>query len=116
MELKDFFEKVGGNYDEVIGRLRKDSLITKYLGLFGSDDSFANLKAAIASKDWQAGFAASHTLKGLAANLGLENLRAAASDICENLRHGEPDGTVDSQLESVEAAYEEASCAISELD
>lgn len=115
MTLEEFYKQVGGDYNEVLSRLRKDGLITKYLGLFGTDTSFAELGQAFAAKDWPGVFAASHTLKGLAANLGLENLRAAASDICENCRNKEPDGNVAAQYERVSAAYEAATEAIAGL-
>lgn len=113
--LEEFYTQVGGSYEEVLGRLRKDSLITKYLGLFGSDQSFADLAKAVPAQDWQGVFAASHTLKGLAANLGLENLRAAASDICENCRNKQPDENVQAQFERVEQEYQQALSAIDTL-
>lgn len=115
MTLEEFYTQVGGSYDEVLSRLRKDSLITKYLGLFGSDESYTDLARAMSAQDWQGVFAASHTLKGLAANLGLENLRAAASDICENCRNKEPDANVQAQFERVETEYKQALGAIDAL-
>lgn len=115
MTLEEFYEKVGGSYSETLSRLRKDAMIVKYLGFFDKDTSYADLESAYAARDWKQVFAASHTLKGVAANLGLEGLRAAASDICENCREKDPDDTVQAQFDQVKAQYSNACAAIGEL-
>lgn len=116
MTLEELYQQCGGSYAGALERLRRDELITKYLGMFLKDPSFAELAEAVPAKDWKAGFAASHNLKGVAANLGLESLRAAASDICEEMRNGEPTGNMEEMLAAVKVEYEKAIEAISSLD
>ena len=42
MEVKDFYEALGADYNVIIGRLRKDDRIKKYLLLFLKDDNLNN--------------------------------------------------------------------------
>lgn len=86
MELKEFFAAVGGDYDAVLGRLMSESLILRFLRKFPADPSYQNLNAALAEGDISTAFRAVHTLKGTAANLGLDTLAAAASELTEALR------------------------------
>lgn len=116
MDLETFYAQVGGSYAETLERLRKDTLVKKYLGLFTKDESFAQLKAAVAASDWQACFAASHNLKGVTANLGLGALQKAASDICEDMRPGTPTGDVAAEFAAVESEYDKTIEAIAALD
>lgn len=115
MTLDEFYALVGGSVDEVMSRLQLERLVRKYLGLFEQDDSYQQLTAAIASRNWEDVFRASHTLKGVAANLGLGDLYRASSDLCENCRGKEPDDSVDEQFEAVKVAYDKAKAAIDQL-
>mgnify|MGYP000720090130 CR=1 FL=1 len=55
----------------------------RFLRLFPLDDSFPRLSEALGRGDVQAAFRAAHTLKGVAANLGLERLRALARELAD---------------------------------
>lgn len=112
MTLDEFYKSVGGSLEETLRRLPSERLIVKYLGLFESDDSYSRLCDEVAAHSAKGIFEASHSLKGVAANLGLENLRAAASDICENCRDKEPDDSLNSQFEAVKVAYDKTKQAI----
>lgn len=104
MDLKTFFKEVGGDYEAVITRLPGDSLICKFVKKFVNDPSFNALKEAAEAGDIAAAFMAAHTLKGTAANLGLDNLANAASELTEKLRNADkmPD---EKYLNKVEEAY-----------
>ena len=54
---------------------------------FMQDGNLAALDAALQAKDYQAAFDASHTLKGVAGNLGLKPLFDAVVEIVEPLRN-----------------------------
>lgn len=115
MTLDEFYSKVGGSLDEVMSRLQLERLVRKYLGLFSQDDSYEQLCAAMESRNWEDVFRASHTLKGVAANLGLGDLFRASSDLCENCRGKEPDDSADSQFEAIKVAYDKSKAAIDQL-
>ena len=51
MTLFEFYNSLGESLDEVLGRLRLESRIAKYLGLFLNDPSFDELKNAFAKND-----------------------------------------------------------------
>ena len=73
MTLSEFYSSLDESLDEVLERLRMESRVAKYLKLFLSDPSFTELKEAFAGNDAQTAFRAAHTLKGVAANLGLRD-------------------------------------------
>lgn len=115
MTLEEFYTKVGSSYAAAMARLRKEELIKKYLTMFLDDPSYKQLCDAVAAQDWRAVFAASHTLKGAAANLELTNLFQAASEVCENTRHGDPELDIEKQMEAVHTEYDIAVNAIREV-
>ena len=115
MTLQEFYDKTGGDYEEVLDRLRKPERIQKYLKLFEEDDNYDKLRSAVRAKDNKAAFEASHNLKGACLNLGLEDLRQAASTICEEYRNGNPGPDVEKQLADVTDAYMQAMVCIKEL-
>lgn len=86
MELKDFYTSVGGDYDTVLNRLPSVSLILRFGEKFLHDPSWDELHHAWKGNDVPAAFRAAHTLKGISANLGLDVLYKAASDLVEQLR------------------------------
>lgn len=95
MNLQTFYEKVGGNYTEVLSRLISDRLITKFLLKFPDDPSYAVLSVSIDHEDYEEAFRAAHTLKGVCLNLGLSNLAQNATALTELLRSA--NGQVDQE-------------------
>lgn len=87
MELRAFFAAVGGDYEQVLSRLPSENMIRRFLHRFPDDPSYASLKAALAQGDIPTAFRAAHTIKGTAANLGLDALAADASALTEALRN-----------------------------
>ena len=86
MELKEFYNIIGGDYNEVLSRLATDQRIQKYLLRFLDVPDFELLKEALAAKDWEKAFLAAHTLKGNALNLGLGTFTTADTELTEYLR------------------------------
>lgn len=87
MRIEEFYEKVGGSYDEVLNRLPSEAMIKKYLLRFLDDPFFGKLEKAWRENDVQEAFLAAHTLKGTAAVLGLGALSAASDVLTEKLRN-----------------------------
>lgn len=115
MELNDFFASVGGDYSQVLARLPGENMIRRFLGKFLRDPSHADLHAALEREDIESAFRAAHTLKGTAANLGLDGLAAAASELTEALRGADtlpPRHLVD----ACDAAYRATVDQIARLD
>ena len=116
MSLSEFYSSLGESLDEVLDRLRMESRIMKYLRLFLEDPSFNELKETFESKDAKTAFRAAHTLKGVAANLGLNKLSNTSSDLTEDLRPGVFTDKSQALLEKVEADYIAAVEGIKQLE
>lgn len=90
MSVRAFYDRIGGDYEEVIQRLTDDQLIKKYLNMFVKAEDYSRLQEHMQNHDWQAAFESVHNIKGNALNLGLAGLIEASSLLCEALRYGEP--------------------------
>lgn len=88
MTLMDCYAALGGNYDDVIGRLRSERLVQKLLLKFPDDPSYDLLRTSMAEGNDSEAFRAAHTLKGICLNLGFTNLQHSSSALTEALRHG----------------------------
>ena len=82
MTLDQFYRAVGGTAAEAAPRLGGADATRRFLRLFPLDDSFPRLSEALGRGDVQTAFRAAHTLKGVAANLGLERLRRRPTGGC----------------------------------
>ena len=105
MNSKNFYDSIGGSYEEVMQRLGNDSLIERFVKMFPSDESYANLCKAMDEKNWSEVFGASHTLKGICANLSFKNLYEAASTLTEDVRKGSPSEKVHDYFDKVCSEY-----------
>jgi len=97
MNIRECYDTIGADFEDVLGRLGSESLIQR----FADDGSYNELTEALAEKNAEKAFRAAHTLKGICLNLGLKNLYTVSSDLTEKLRGRELDG--------YEALYEKVS-------
>jgi len=51
MNLKECYEKFGGDFDGVMGRLRREQLVEKFLYKFLDDKSYELYENAMSKKD-----------------------------------------------------------------
>ena len=86
MNIKDFYETVGGDYADAISRFQNDALIKRFLKMIESDDSFAKLTEAVVDGNVHDAFFAAHTLKGFSLNLSLTDFAVACSEMSDCLR------------------------------
>ncbi|MFR0935042.1 Hpt domain-containing protein [Gemmiger formicilis] len=92
MTLQEFYDRIGGDYKATISRLPSEALIKKFVLKYPGDPSFNQLKDALAAQDWELAFRASHTLKGVAQNLGMDRLYKTAATLCDAVRGPKPGG------------------------
>lgn len=104
MTIKECYDTMGADYQNVFGRFLSEALVKKFALKFLDDDSFSNLKEALAAGNVEEAFRAAHTLKGVCLNLGFDNLYEVSSAITEVLRAGELAGT-DEMIKKVEEQY-----------
>ena len=103
MTIKESYEAMGADYQNTLNRFPNEAFIKKFVLKFLDDNSYANLKEAIAAGNVEEAFRA-HTLKGVCLNLGFDNLYKASSAITEIFRAGELAGAEEA-FEEVEKQY-----------
>ena len=92
MTLQECFIALEGDYNDVIGRLRSERMVQKYVLKFLDDQNFALLCRALESGNLEEAFRAAHTLKGLCQTLGFTKLQLSSSMATEKLRAGDLEG------------------------
>lgn len=106
MTLQECYDKIGGDYAEVMERLGNIERIEKYVVKFLEDPTYRMLCEAKAVGDDKAVFLQIHTLKGVSQNLGFGNLYRASYVMTEAVRGGVP-LCDESLFEAVTKAYYE---------
>ncbi|MDD7219748.1 MAG: Hpt domain-containing protein [Clostridia bacterium] len=86
MTTEECYQKLGGNYSEVLGRMMKQDFIEKFMKKFLEDDSYSLLCDAMEAQNRAEAFRAAHTLKGVCQNLGFGTLASSSSRLTEILR------------------------------
>lgn len=106
MTARQCYELIGADYDKVLGWLIEDSFVEKFIIMFADSDYYRPIEDALKEKNYDAAFRSVHSLKGVAANLGFDRLFNVSSELCEKLRHGEPDRDVSDLLENVREEHD----------
>ena len=117
MTVRECYEKMGANYDDVLSRLRTDDRITRFLGKVADDESFTLLCNSLKERNMEEAFRAAHTLKGICLNLSITKLQESASRITEALRgKTEYDPAIEPLLEEVRRDHELTVACIRAID
>lgn len=95
MNLKDCYLKFGGDFDEVLGRLRREQTVRKFVFKFLDDKSFSLFEASMVKKDYSEALRAVHTLKGICQNLSFTRLFESSSLVTNALKENDWDKAVD---------------------
>ena len=86
--MRETLIQYGMDWDRTMERFGYDeSLYLECLSMLLEDPNPGRLHSALSSGDLSAAFDAAHTLKGVAANMGLLPLHSAVSALVEPLRH-----------------------------
>lgn len=115
MTLKEFYAAVGGDYDATLNRIPKESMVLRFVKKYTDDKTYAQLTEAVKAQDWETAFRASHTLKGVAQNLGFDRLYAVSVPLTEAMRGAKPLDDF-SLLAAVQTVQAETLAAIAKLD
>lgn len=115
MTVKECYEAMGGDYEDVLKRLMNEARIQKFALMFNKDPSMGQLQEAMEAGDCETAFRAAHTLKGICANLGFSSLFKESHDITEALRAGDME-TAKVMWPGVQACYERVINALNQLE
>ena len=89
--FQTIFNAYGGDNSTAMGRFfGNEGMYLRFLDMFFQDESFQQLENALDAGDLKDAFAAAHTLKGVAGNMGLTPFYEAVCVIVERLRTEEP--------------------------
>ena len=86
MTVKECYAAMGGNYDDVMSRLRTDERVTKFLRKIVDDKTYELLETSLANNNVEEAFRAAHTIKGMCMNLSVTKLFESANKLTEALR------------------------------
>lgn len=91
--LLNALREIGVDVDGTISRFMNNSEIyVKFLARFPDEDRVTPIHEAIAAKDYDKLLSAAHKMKGVTANLGMDQLSAKAAEIVTKVRNGFFDG------------------------
>lgn len=97
MTLQECYSIIG-NYNEVMKRLPRETMVIKFIMKFLDDKSYELLMTSIENSDYKSAFMASHTIKGVCQNLSFTRLYNSSHLITEALRDENPDISLISEL------------------
>ena len=115
MTVRECYEQMGADFDNVLGRLGSEQMVQRFALKFLNDTSYQTLEETLKEKNVEQAFRAAHTLKGVCLNLGFDNLYKVSSAITEVLRAGELAGTKKA-FEEIEKQYNITVNAIKAID
>lgn len=114
-EVKEALQNNGVDVAETLRRfMGKEEFYEKVLLKFKEDVTFERYQKAAGEKDWKEVFRALHTLKGVAANLGMTVLAEKTSAAVEKLRKNNLQG-IEKEFKEMETAYKNVMCIIQKL-
>jgi len=111
MTLIECYLALGGDYQDVISRLRTDERVKKFLIKFLDDTSYQNLSASLQAENYEEAFRAAHTLKGVSQNLGFTKLYKSSSAMADLLRDRQKHDA-SNLMKQVDADYKQLTDAV----
>lgn len=115
-KFRKSLEENGTDVETVLKRfLGNEAMYMKFLLKFIDDKNYDDVIESIEKRDYETAFETAHTLKGVAANLGIEHVYAASSRITELLRNKPGDQNVDAELDEYKEQLQEAYETIREV-
>ena len=100
MTVQELYEKIGGNFDAAKKILPSEALIGRVVVKLLKDGSMQKLRDGVAAGDGKAIFEGAHALKGVTANLGLQNISDLAAEIADEFRTGRERSLSDEELQA----------------
>lgn len=115
MTVRECYESVGSDYENVLSRLGNENMVKRFAIKFLKDPNFDELTDALQKKDGERAFRAVHTLKGVCLNLGFDRLYEVSAALTEDLREKDTTGT-EAGYEAVKKEYERLCDAIRTME
>lgn len=85
--FKQRLVECGADVESTVRRfMGNEAMYEKFLKKFTDNSNYSGLEESIAAGDYEEAFKCAHTLKGVSANLGLDPIYKASSDLTEEVR------------------------------
>ena len=88
MTIEELYQKLGGDFTKVCGRLPGRRFVERFVERYLADDSAETLLAALKTGDARESYRLALALKGVAGNLGFEDLERTVTRLAALLREG----------------------------
>ena len=119
MTTQELYANIGGSYDSAKRILQMDRMIGRFIVKFLDEKSCGKLFAAKEANDPTGMFEGAHAMKGVCANLGLDELSRMASDIAEEFRPGHTPAMspaeLDQRFDELKALYDRTIAGIQQF-
>lgn len=113
MSVKEVYERIGGNYEDIQNRLRSDDMIERFLRKFLNEKSYEDLLAAVEADNVEEAIQAAHKMKGVTANLSFTKLFDVLNELLTKLRQ---ENKIDKELvQQITEAYQQTVQVLREL-
>ena len=112
MTIEELYIKLGGDYKKVCSRLPGRRFIEHFLERYLSDDSAEALLVALKTGDARESYRLALALKGVAGNLGFEDLEKTVARLAALLREGTVTPDAIRPAETIEGQHQAAVKAI----
>ena len=110
MTVQELYAKIGGNYEQAQKIMKMDKLIDRYVRRLAASGTYERLAEAGKTMDPTQLFESAHAMKGVCANLGLDDMARTAGEITEEFRPGTArkltDGEVQEKLAALDEMYQ----------
>ena len=112
MTIEELYIKLGGDYKKVCSRLPGRRFIEHFLERYLTDDSAEALLAALKTGDARESYRLALALKGVAGNLGFEDLEKTVARLAALLREGTVTSDAMKLAKTIEGQHQAAVKAI----
>lgn len=104
MDIKGFYQKIGGDYSSALLIMMNDAFIERMLTKFFSKNTYNDIVSSYEKKDFKSLFASVHSFKGVVGNLALTPLFEIANVITEATRSLE-EVNIDKEIDELKDRY-----------
>lgn len=117
MTVKECYDSISENYNEMLTRLGNEERVMRFSKRFFETGDYENLEKAIMERDASNAFEFAHKIKGNSLNIGFEHFTAIIEPLVEFLRPREIDDedALDQLFNTVKVKYLELKQVFSEL-
>ena len=74
MTVQECYEAIGGDYNDIMSRLKTEERVKKFAGMFLKEKCYQTLVQTIEEGNQEEAFRAAHTLKGVCQNMSFTTL------------------------------------------